>query len=144
MSLPILVAMVVIGISVAVAAVHLTGGSVRAAFGGPEQALRRFAVDFPDEAVVAVHLTRDARTAFLKLADGRIGIVHGVGDRFLTRLLKPADIGDAGPREPAGVTLRLNDFTWPGGVFEFADAAAAEAVLDLVQGKQPAVERMQA
>ena len=49
------VAFVVIGIAVAVAAVHFTGGSTRAKLAVPEQALDRFREDFPDEKIAAVY-----------------------------------------------------------------------------------------
>ncbi|WP_256750570.1 hypothetical protein [Mesorhizobium sp. Mes31] len=85
MSLPVLVAIVVLGIALSVAAVHFTGGSKTAALAGPDQALTRFAEDFPDDIATRVRLTADARTAFLDIGQGRIGIVHGIGDCFLTR-----------------------------------------------------------
>ncbi|WP_348524655.1 hypothetical protein [Mesorhizobium huakuii] len=46
MSLPVLVAIVVLGIALSVAAVHFTGGSKAATLANPDQALHRFAEDF--------------------------------------------------------------------------------------------------
>ena len=91
MSLPVLVAIVAFGIALSVAAVHFTGGSKTATLTDVDQALRRFAEDFPDEAVQAIRLTADAKTAFLDLGRGRIGIVHSVGDCFLTRIVTADD-----------------------------------------------------
>ena len=48
MSLPVLVALVVVGIALSVLAVHFTGGSKIATLAGADQALSRFADDFPD------------------------------------------------------------------------------------------------
>lgn len=50
MSLPVLVALVVFGIALSVAAVHFTGGTRTATLADADQALSRFAQDFPDEA----------------------------------------------------------------------------------------------
>jgi hypothetical protein len=136
MSLPILVAMVVVGITAAVLAVHLTGGSVKARLAGPDQARGRFAEDFPDEAVSAVHITSDAGTAFLELAQGRVGIVQVLGDKFLTRIVAPKDIARINGAGST-VSIDLNDFTWGGGIFSFADEAIAGAVLRALDTRQP-------
>lgn len=131
-SLPVLVVMVVVGISMAVAAVHFTGGSRTAGLADARQALDRFVVDFPDLNPRAIQLTENGNTAFLELADGRTGIVHAIGDRFLTRVVTPAEIELAGLDDSKVLTLRLKDFTWRGGRFAFADAAAALAVFKVL------------
>ncbi|GLS28478.1 hypothetical protein SAMN04488498_10115 [Mesorhizobium albiziae] len=136
MSLPILVAMVVVGITAAVLAVHLTGGSAKARLVEPDQARGRFAEDFPDEAVLAVHITSDAETAFLELAGGRIGIVQVLGDKFLTRIVAPKDIAHIDGAAGATVSISLSDFTWGGGIFRFPDEAAAGAVLRALGTRQ--------
>jgi len=129
MSLPVLVGLVVVGIALSVLAVHFTGGSRIATLAGAAQALSRFADDFPDEKVAAVRLTADSRTAFLDLGEGRSGIVHSVGDCFLTRIVTPHDIMVLDVDEAAGtISLRLADFTWKGGCFAFADKADAGVV----------------
>ncbi|TPN33147.1 hypothetical protein FKO01_13365 [Mesorhizobium sp. B2-3-3] len=130
MSLPVLVAIVVLGIALSVAAVHFTGGSKTATLSGADQALSRFAEDFPDEAATSVRLTADAKTAFLDLGRGRIGIVHGIGDCFLTRVVTPLDVKMSRADEANTVLLRLADFTWRGGRFRFASAADAQALLN--------------
>lgn len=136
MSLPILVAMVVIGIAAAVLAVHLTGGSAKARLAGPDQAQNRFAEDFPDEAVLAVRLTSDAETAFLELGDERLGIVQVFGDKFLTRIVTPEDIARIDAPQQAVVSIRLRDFTWGGGEFRFADEDAASAVMRTLKPRE--------
>ena len=126
MSLPVLVVLVVFGIALSVAAVHFTGGTTTATLAGAEQALARFAEDFPDERPKTVWLTADRHSAFLDLDPRRCAIVHSIGDCFLTRIVTPHDIL-ALAREGNVVSLRLNDFTWKGGKFAFADEASARA-----------------
>lgn len=127
MTLPVLAAMVVIGVAGIVLAVHLTGGSRPARLSGEMHALQRFGEDFPEERIQCVVLTQDGATAFLLLDRGRTGIVHGFGDRFLTRVIGSGDVA-AMEGDEHGLRLRLRDFTWKGGMFQFADAAAAARV----------------
>lgn len=129
MSLPVLVAIVAFGIALSVAAVHFTGGSKTATLAGQDQASRRFAEDYPDETAVTVRLTADAKTAFLDLGRGRIGIVHSIGDCFLTRIVTPADTKVSGADDAHTILVRLTDFTWKGGQFRFASSADAQALL---------------
>lgn len=137
MSLPVLVAIVAFGIALSVAAVHFTGGSKTATLAGPDQALHRFAEDYPDETAATVRLTADAKTAFLDLGRGRIGIVHSIGDCFLTRIVTPADTKVSGAGEAHTVLVRLTDFTWKGGRFRFASAADAQALLNALGSHHP-------
>ncbi|MDX8523815.1 hypothetical protein RFM68_04780 [Mesorhizobium sp. MSK_1335] len=132
MSLPVLVFLVVFGIALSVAAVHFTGGTTTARLAGADQALARFAEDFPDEKPGTVRLTVDHHAAFLDLGPQRCGIVQGIGDCFLTRIVTPHDIL-ALAREGNVVSLKLNDFTWKGGKFAFADEAGALAVVAALQ-----------
>lgn len=141
MSLPVLVALVVVGIALSVLAVHFTGGSKIATLAGKDQALSRFADDFPDEKVATVRLTADARTAFLDLGEGRCGIVHSVGDCFLTRVVTPHDIRGLDVDEAGAITLRLADFTWKGGRFAFVDKADARAVAAALAPPNPSLAR---
>ncbi|MCA0057625.1 MULTISPECIES: type II secretion system protein [unclassified Mesorhizobium] len=137
MSLPVLVVIVVFGIALSVAAVHFTGGSRKARLADAEQARERFAEDFPDEPAAAIHLTSDGRTAFLELGRGRLGIVHAIGDRFLTRIVTPRDVLARSDDGAGTIALRLADFTWKGGHFTFANAADAHAVLRVLQPQHP-------
>lgn len=127
MSLPLLAAIVVLGIAATVIAVHLTGGSRRATLSGLDQALSAFGADFPDLTVGNAVMTADGESAFLSLADGRTGIVQSFGDGFFTRVVSPADIAEIRLREPAIMSIRFKDFTWTGGHFAFTDPVAAKA-----------------
>lgn len=135
MSLPVLVVLVVVGIALSVAAVHFTGGTTTATLAGKDQALARFAVDFPDEQPGVVRFTVDSRSAFLDLGPGRCGIVQSIGDCFLTRIVTPQDVL-AHASDGKALSLRLNDFTWKGGRFVFADEAAARAIAAALQGDE--------
>ncbi|UVK36584.1 hypothetical protein LHFGNBLO_003519 [Mesorhizobium sp. AR10] len=137
MSLPVLIAIVVFGIALSVLAVHFTGGSKTATLGSADQALSRFANDFPDELATAVRLTVDSRTAFLDLGRGRTGIVHSVGDCFLTRIVTPADVVALNVDDAGTLSLRFADFTWKGGRFTFADEADAGFVTAALAPAQP-------
>jgi hypothetical protein len=129
MSLPILIVVVFAGISLIVLAVHFSGGSAVAKVDDPELARLRFAVDFEEETTRDVFIARDRETAFLLLDSKGLGIVHSVGDRFLTRLLQRSEIRGVAQPEKAAIELKLDDITWPGGRFSFDDEQAAVAVL---------------
>jgi hypothetical protein len=141
MSLPVLVVLVVFGIALSVAAVHFTGGSKTATLADPDQARRRFAEDFPDEVAKAVRLTADARTAFMDIGRGRIGIVHSIGDCFLTRIVTAGDVTALTADNANTVSFRLADFTWKGGRFSFASGADAQALLVALGPRQSSLAR---
>lgn len=128
MSLPLLVIIVTIGIAATVIAVHMTGGSKRAALENADEARQAFAADFPDETADTVVLTENGQSAFLPLADGRIGIVQSFGDGFFTRIVSANDVAEIKLREPAIVSIRFKDFTWTGGHFSFAEPRVAQDV----------------
>ena len=128
MSLPLLVAMVVAGIGAIVAAIHFTGGTRRVRLGDAEHAAGRFREDFPEEQVSDVRLTASGDAAFLELAGGRLGLVQSFGDRFLTRIVAPADIIGCRRIGERAVSMRLADFTLTGGIYTFADPRDADAV----------------
>lgn len=139
MSLPVLVAIVVVGIALCVLAVHVRGGGRLASIADAAVALDRFAVDHPDDRVLSTRITRDRRTAFLELEAGRIGIVHAMGDCYLTRLVSARDIMAAVRPAPEIIALRFDDFTWRGGTFTFASTADAQGVWNAVS-PPPALE----
>lgn len=138
MSLGLLVAMVVVGVSGVVLLVHLTGGSAPARLAGEAAARERFAFDFPDLGVRSVHLTRAGDAAFLALEDGRVGIVQAIGGKFLTRLVAAGDLAGPPRSTDSTLALRLKDFTWPGGIFTFDgsnETRAVEALLLALRGR---------
>ncbi|RUZ84237.1 hypothetical protein EN944_33305, partial [Mesorhizobium sp. M7A.F.Ca.US.006.01.2.1] len=74
-----------------------------------------------------------ARTAFLDIGRGRIGIVHGIGDCFLTRIVTPQDVMVLNAGGANTVSLRLADFTWKGGRFRFASSTDAQGLLKALE-----------
>lgn len=131
MSLPVLAALVVIGVGLIVAAIHFTGGSRWASLDTPEAARERFAIDFPNLAIDRTCVTLDRRSAFLELSNGQVGLVHAVGAKFLTRLYGPIDIASLRRSGPSAILIRFSDFTFPGARFEFERSADADRVTGL-------------
>lgn len=128
MSLPILVALVVVGITAAVLAVHLTGGSKRSTIVDADHAATLFLTDFPNERPGPALLTIDNQSAFLDLPGARLGIVQSFGDGYFTRIVTAGDIASVRVQDPAIMTVRFRDFTWTGGHFRFGERAVAEAL----------------
>lgn len=131
MSLPVLVALVVVGISLVVAAVHFTGGSKVAAIVDEDHARRIFALDFPDESPADVMITSDRHSAFLPLPGRRVGMVQSFGDGFFTRVAGRKDIATITLREQ-GLSIRFRDFTWTGGHFRFAEEGPAARLTEIL------------
>jgi hypothetical protein len=126
-SLPILVAIVVFGIALTVAAVHFTGGSKVATVADAEHARQLFFADHPDAQPSRVEITVDRHSAFLELPGGRIGIIQSFGDGFFTRIVSSSDIARIRLREPATLSIRFRDFSWTGGHFTFAAESMARS-----------------
>ena len=119
MPIEILIVLVVVGVSGIVLAVHLTGGSMTAKLKNSQQVIDRFEEDYPDAGVEDVIITADGETAFLMLEGGDAGIVHTVGDKFLTRHTRWSTPRKTDVAGDATLLLSFDDFTWPGGRFEF-------------------------
>lgn len=136
MSLPILVALVVIGITAAVVAVHFTGGSKVSTIRDADHARDLFAADFPDEHTGEATLTTDRHSAFMSLANNRIAIVQSFGDGFFTRTVSASDVASVRLRDPATISIRFRDFTWTGGHFHFDHAETARAIGALLGGEK--------
>ncbi len=133
LSLPILVAVVAIGIALTVAAVHFSGGSKTAVITGTDHARQIFFADFPDERSGEVTVTADAKSAFLTLGGGRTGIVQSFGGGFFTRIVSAGDVAALSLREPGIVSIRFHDFTWTGGHFRFTDMGTARKVAAVLE-----------
>ena len=128
MSLPILVAIVVVGIALTVAAVHFTGGSKVSTIADAEHARQLFFADHPDARPGRVEMTVDRHSAFLELPGDRIGIIQSFGDGFFTRIVSSGDIAQIRLREPATLSIRFRDFSWTGGHFTFAAESTARSL----------------
>jgi hypothetical protein len=90
--LPVLVAIVGVGIALVVLVVHLTGGSRIAEIAGKGAAVERFRIDFPDVEVIRCIISSDRRDAVLELSDGHVGLVHAIGSNYLTRFVNRGEM----------------------------------------------------
>lgn len=139
MSLAILVPLVIVGVSLVIATIHLSGLSKRARIEDDAAARTRYAFDYPLDDVALVDLTSDGRAAFLTLADGAIGIVQCFGDRYVTERL----VADGSVRvdvRDGALAIAGPDMTWAGGIYRFGDAETAKRLAARISG-EPARNR---
>ncbi len=110
---PLVLGSVVLGgVTLVVALVHL-GGGTRTVELDPAHARALFADDFPDLAVTSVMVADDRRAALLDLGDRGVGLVYSLGDGYVTRALAPGvAVHDTGE----GLRLRLAEVGAPGVV----------------------------
>jgi hypothetical protein len=130
--LPVLVAVVTCGIALIVLVVHLTGGSRPAELGSEQDALERFAIDYPEVAISRCILSTDRRDAVLETDDGHVGLVHAIGSKYLTRFVNRGEIAASPSAVKAGaVDLDTGDITWPRAELHFDDDETAKIVAGL-------------
>lgn len=133
MSLMILAVLVVIGVGGVVLAIHLSGGTITVVLESEKAAILRFTADFPEADVHRTIISSDKQSAILALGDGSAGVVHAIGDRFLTR-----HFGEVGPyvAQPEGdaiLSLQLDDISWRGAQIEFDSPSDRDAALDVLK-----------
>jgi hypothetical protein len=138
MPLELLAGMVVVGLSLVIGAVHFSGLSRPARIDAAGTAIARFLVDFPDESPGETIVTVDGRDAFIALAQHRVGMVHAIGDRFLTRILRAGMVTSVALPAPDKLELRLADFTLPRELTSFRNAAEAARVEGWLKGMENA------
>ena len=113
MTLPLLLLLVVIGVSLVVGAVHLAGGSKTSSLLDENKVLERFAIDFPDYSSRRVVLASDHNVAVLLNDRSAIaGLVVVMGAHSLTRILD-ANFLISVTRSDMGLVLGLADMTLP-------------------------------
>lgn len=137
MPLEVLAIMVVVGLAIAIGAVHFSGLSHAAQIEGSEQAGERFRQDFPQIGVSAGLITKDRRAAFLQLDSGTVGLVATMGDRYITRQIDAAALSSVNRRGANGLELHYHDFTYPAAVYEFADASDADQLAGWLEEIRP-------
>lgn len=120
-------ALVGFGVTLIVFLVHLSGGSRKAILINNDMATGRYLIDFPLAEVQSVLRTTSGDAGFLLLSDGSTGLVHAVGDAFLTRHLTAGSIKSAQSVGPE-LSLAFNDFTFPAATYAFADEATASSL----------------
>ncbi|HWT62658.1 MAG TPA: hypothetical protein VN150_08740 [Ochrobactrum sp.] len=142
MDLRLLLLMVIVGIGLGVLAIHfLGGGTKRSILAGDEMVRERFHLDYPETEIGEICYSDDRRTAFFPLKGLGTGVVHSVGDRFLTRCLIASDVLALEEKGDAELTLHMKDFTWPKVKLVFSDAIDRKKVKDWLsvrsyEGKQ--------
>jgi hypothetical protein len=120
-------ALVGFGVTLIVFLVHLSGGSRKAVLASDIVARQRFQDDFPALPADRVIRTASGDAGFLLLGDGSTGLVHAMGDAFLTRHLTPGSVKSV-HADGQALTVRFNDFTFPAASYRFDDAAAASTL----------------
>jgi hypothetical protein len=134
MPLELLAGMVVVGLALVIGAVHLSGLSKAARITGPDAAIARFLLDFPDEKPGEAIVSADGKDAFIALDGNRVGMVHAIGDRYLTRILRAGMVRSVSASGNGEVELRLADFTLPRERGRFGTAGDAERVENWLKG----------
>jgi hypothetical protein len=117
-------ALVGFGVALIVFLVHLAGGSRKAILDSDVAVTRRFREDFPTFTPGQVIRTASGDAGFLLLNDGSTGLVHALGDSFLTRHLIGGSIKSA-KSDGSTLSLRFDDFSFPAAAYLFSDAASA-------------------
>lgn len=120
-------ALVGFGVSLIVLLVHLSGGSRKAVLDSDAAVASRFANDFPLLKAGQIIRTKTGNAGFLLCSDGTTGLVHAVGDTYLTRHLTKAHVKSSSC-SGENLYLRLDDFTFPAAAYRFADAGQALAL----------------
>lgn len=126
MSLPYLLALILGGLIVVDIVLRIVGNKNKARVADETDAVAQLQRDYPEveaQQVIRTALTRDRRTAFLIISGGTLGFVHGVGDRFVTRQLAPADIAELVREGETGLKVRFKDVTLGRQRFEFSSMA---------------------
>lgn len=125
MPLPILGALVVLGIGGLVLLVHFLGGSKRLRYEDEAAAGAALTADYPNTRIRQTVLADDQRAALFDLAEG-VGFAAPFGEGRLTRVLGPDDVSGV-EDGPDGLTIRLKDYTAPRLTVRMANAEARAA-----------------
>lgn len=113
MPLHILAILVVVGLTVIIAAVHFSGGSRAIAPMTAELAKSRFLQDHQTFDLADCHVADDGRTALIFSRDPQQGgVVLQMGDKLVTRRLD-GGVFAALAQSDDGLHLSLKDFTMP-------------------------------
>ncbi len=105
------------------------------------QAILDFGRAFPDEAIRAIHSTRDDLAYFVRLHDGKAGFMASHGTHFVCHLIEPGRVQVTMTESGQGLSAHFLDFPHLDGHFEFRSAEiAAEVGLWLLGSFQPRSE----
>lgn len=129
MSLPVLAILVIAGVALVVAAVHLSGGGARAVLASEAQALARFREDYPEASPEIILLTDDGLAAVLKLGV-ESGLVASFGDKFLTRWLAQGEASCR--RNGSTLIIGLQDYSWRGVTLRLRSEEDADSCREIL------------
>jgi hypothetical protein len=100
-------------------------------------AIVEFGRAFPEEAIRAVISTRDHRTVFLRLHDGKAGCMQAHGHHYACHLIEPGTVRVTGAG-PKRLSIKFANAAFDGGTYEFRDEKeAAEVSLWLLGSFMP-------
>ncbi|WLR94136.1 hypothetical protein [Shinella zoogloeoides] len=100
-------------------------------------AIVEFGRAFPEEAIRAMISTANGRTVFLRLHDGKAGVMHAHGHHYTCHLIEPGAVRVAGAG-PKRLSVQFSNASFEGGTFEFRDEKqAAEVSLWLLGSFMP-------
>lgn len=85
----------------------------------PGEFIVEFGNVFPDEAVRSVRMDKESRTTFMRLADGKTGLVQIIGTTYVVRLIQPGEIEVGLTDDGEGLVLNFEEGSAIGGVYEF-------------------------
>ena len=111
MPLPILGALVVLGIGGLVLLVHFLGGSKRLKYADETTAAAALLTDYPSASIRQTVLADDQQAALFDLVEG-VGFAAPFGEGRLTRVLGPDDVVRVDDAQD-GLTIHLTDYTAP-------------------------------
>lgn len=131
MSLPVLLAAIVIGLFVVVVVLHSTGASRDVTIGNETTAIDAFREQYPFERVRRVLVDKTRETAFLELDGGGVGIVRVMGRNLVVRKVVPIEVSSITRTDPATVKLTFRDLAWSRVDAKFTTSDDAGAVMQM-------------
>ncbi|PHP67967.1 hypothetical protein CSC94_04645 [Zhengella mangrovi] len=125
----VLVAMIVIGLSLVLLALKLSGSGKPRSLSGPGEALEFLRGDYPEVGDGPVVMAADGSSAVLLLPGGLVGIVRVMGRHVATRLVDRSGIASVSRTGPAVVSMAFAEFGWSAMTVRFADEETADRLV---------------
>ena len=127
----LLVGLIVGGLALIDVLLRFAGNKSGGRLSSGAEALAAFHAEHPELDVSAagrVVLTPDKRNAFIELPSGGMGLVRGLGDRFVVRQVGKADIAELARSGQNALIIRFHDVTLRRLRFDFATEADRDFV----------------
>jgi hypothetical protein len=104
-------------------------------------AILDFGRAFPDEAIRAIHATADGKSFFVRLHDGKAGIMLSHGTHYVCHLIEAGNVRVRNAPSGRGLAVHFTDFDYLDATYEFrTPQQAAEVSLWLLGSFQPQSE----